>query len=585
MIKNSSASSAVTGTFVTPLKHTGEIVRFTGTVFIKNGIISNIVRHELKDSSIPEEVKKADWHITVKEPAVIYPGLADLHTHYDYNLLPIWQRPKKARIGWDNRFEWRACDEYAKQLKAPFRILQQQWNREFSSGGKVGDLFLFLSEIQAIAGGTTLLQEPDVIDKPERSVSGENNCLDDMDFDPSYCTYSFMEGTNGTVKRSHLLLRSTGCVDDLGIDDRDECKIRSEIQFFTPFELSKNSEGKVNDPTRIYPPQNTDDFTLTTNAAYEQFLDTLKGKIPRDEDSYGYLVHIAEGRSGCLKPGGRGMDGYSRKEFERLKKDVLECCKGARKDALKKHRLGIIHGCGIDLNKDEDFKFLKDNGISLIWSPVSNLLLYDDTPEFYNDLYRRNALNDVNLCLGSDWSPSGSKHVFDEGRFAADYLIGEGKVKSDDIRKDVFKMMTLNPAKLLGSKTGTIEAGMFADLFVLGEPKMYGAANSGDDIMSQFFCSDDSDTKLVIIGGNVIFGEHEYFDITGNESYQSMHSAEGSQYDKCVYVPKELNINLAEAMKSAQSKLKNIKISHFMACDDKEYARQIKMLRDKFIKS
>ena len=581
MLATSEKSFSITGTFVTPLKQTGEVVSFTGTVFAKNGVITDIKRHDL--DQIPEEVKQTDWHINIAPPSVIYPGLADLHTHYDYNLLPIWERPEKAECGWDNRFEWRGCPEYADQLKKEFFILKNNWNTQISSKNTVGDLFLFLSEIQAIAGGSTVLQEPDVIDKPEKS-NDENVCMCGCD-DEDLCgyTYSFMAGANDSMQRKHLLLRSTGCIDDLGVSAPAGSKINSEIQFFTPSEPTVNNQ--YNSLTNVYPPQDTSNWQVNENSAYKAFLAYLKGK-PNDDSKttppYSYLVHIAEGRSGYLK---QGVDGYSRHEFEKLKEDVNKIYKEGHKDALKNRRLGIIHGCGINLAADDDFGFVKNNGISIIWSPVSNLLLYDDTPSFYRDLRNRKALNEVNLCLGSDWSPSGSKHVFDESRFAADFLESKKAAPVDEIRKDVFKMVTLNPAKLLGSKTGTIETGMFADFFVLGEPNLYSYAN--DDILSQFFGSSDKDTKLVIIGGNVIFGEKEYFKASGTEDCQSMQAAEGCRYDKWVYVPKELNINLADAIKGAQNALAGtgIKVSRFMACDDEEYTNRIEILRDKFIKS
>jgi cytosine/adenosine deaminase-related metal-dependent hydrolase len=48
-------------------------------------------------------------------------------------------------------------------------------------------------------------------------------------------------------------------------------------------------------------------------------------------------------------------------------------------------------------------------GAKLVWSPLSNLLLYGQTALVYDALKAG-----VLVLLGTDWSPSGSRHLLDE---------------------------------------------------------------------------------------------------------------------------------------------------------------------------
>ena len=54
----------------------------------------------------------------------------------------------------------------------------------------------------------------------------------------------------------------------------------------------------------------------------------------------------------------------------------------------------------------EDFGILAEHGGSMVWSPLSNLLLYGETADV--GAARESG---VHIALGSDWSPSGSKSL------------------------------------------------------------------------------------------------------------------------------------------------------------------------------
>ena len=63
--------------------------------------------------------------------------------------------------------------------------------------------------------------------------------------------------------------------------------------------------------------------------------------------------------------------------------------------------------------KPEDFRVLGSLGGAMVWSPLSNLLLYGATADI------RAAVNaGVRIGIGSDWSPSGSKNLLGELKVA-----------------------------------------------------------------------------------------------------------------------------------------------------------------------
>jgi cytosine/adenosine deaminase-related metal-dependent hydrolase len=69
-----------------------------------------------------------------------------------------------------------------------------------------------------------------------------------------------------------------------------------------------------------------------------------------------------------------------------------------------------IHTAGL---LPEDFAVLARHGGAMVWSPLSNLLLYGATARL--DAARAAG---VRIALGSDWSPTGSKNLLGELKVA-----------------------------------------------------------------------------------------------------------------------------------------------------------------------
>ncbi len=136
----------------------------------------------------------------------------------------------------------------------------------------------------------------------------------------------------------------------------------------------------------------------------------------------------------------------------------------------------------------QDFEVLAKAGAGMVWSPLSNLLLYGKTADV-------GAARDagVLMALGPDWSPSGSKNLLGELKLAR--LVADGL--SDF---DVLAMATRNAAKILcwDKVLGTLEAGKRADLLVVR-----GADGDGH---GHLFTRNENDVELVVVNGTPRYG-------------------------------------------------------------------------------
>lgn len=118
-----------------------------------------------------------------------------------------------------------------------------------------------------------------------------------------------------------------------------------------------------------------------------------------------------------------------------------------------------IHAAGL---LPQDFAVLHAHGGSMVWSPLSNLLLYGDTARV---AAAREA--HVPIGLGSDWSPSGSKNLLGELKVA--WLYSHHVLADLFSPRDIVAMVTRDAAAILKwqSALGTLEPGKHADLCVI----------------------------------------------------------------------------------------------------------------------
>ena len=153
-------------------------------------------------------------------------------------------------------------------------------------------------------------------------------------------------------------------------------------------------------------------------------------------------------------------------------------------------RLAGIHCTGLE---PEDFRIFADRGGSMIWSPMSNLVLYGETADI-----AAAKENNVLISLGADWSPSGGKNLLEELKVARLVSDHAGGVFTD---RDLVRMVTSNPAKILGweNKIGSIEEGKKADFIVLRTFQM--------DPYEKLVRANEKNIILVVINGVPYYGQ------------------------------------------------------------------------------
>ena len=495
-----------------PLVLHGNIVGEDGAcamfyVLVENGKIT------YKGKDAPDSVPLGTNTIELAANQLVFPGLLNLHTHIEYNILPLWE----TKPDWDDRFEWRSSASYHQAIHCPLDYISQHW---IPMPGRPDLLVTYqlLSEMQALAGGTTTLQESQFLASEQE-------------------------------RRAHLLLRSTGVPEDLGLPESS--LIDSVIDFYTP-----------NPRLSGYPRQDTSGSIPEQTDCFAEFIRNL-GNIRAT------LAHLAEGRAGFL-PNRSRRDAYTRNEFTSFCRDIRQ--HDELRSRIQDAHVMLIHACGMDLRESGDLQFMVDYGMGMVWSPVSNLLLYDDT-------------NPIPLlpqakfptALGSDWSPSGSKNVWEEAKFAL-YFIQALRLPVEDPMKRLFAMVTTEAARSVGREgiLGRTDVGYLGDFFILEKP------SSSSDALEAFFQADDSHVVATIVGGFPVYGEESLVK-QFNLPYQRMPDEE--QPRGCTKVwcfPDSIHINLNSEIAEIDELLGEMKIqrSRLLSVVDVPYQRRIQELKE-----
>lgn len=224
-----------------------------------------------------------------------------------------------------------------------------------------------------------------------------------------------------------------------------------------------------------------------------------------------WMIHLAEGvRDQDRRPG----DTFSsRAEFETLR------AKGLLTDTTV-----IIHGTALE---PADFAAMRaapsvrtdgvtdGRGAKLVWSPLSNLVLYGKTTHVYDAI-----VAGVPVSLGTDWTPSGSRSLLHELKIADVALrdpriLGavrsqipafDGQHGDDALDRALADMVTRNPALALrwDDKVGSIEEGKIADLLLLRRT----APSSGRrSVYRELIDATDRNVELVLVGGRPRAGD------------------------------------------------------------------------------
>ncbi|HKY68329.1 MAG TPA: amidohydrolase family protein, partial [Acidimicrobiales bacterium] len=183
------------------------------------------------------------------------------------------------------------------------------------------------------------------------------------------------------------------------------------------------------------------------------------------------LLHLAE-----------GVDDAAREHFRALRIGTDEW-------AITPALCGI-HCAGL---RGRDWQIFRARGGSMVWSPLSNLLLYGGTADV-----ARARSEGLPIALGSDWSPSGSKNLLAELKVA--WLVSEARGGVFTPR-ELVAMVTATPARMLRWDTavGSLEPGKRADMVVVD--------GRGGDPYEHLIRARESAVTLVVIDGVPRYGQ------------------------------------------------------------------------------
>ncbi len=209
--------------------------------------------------------------------------------------------------------------------------------------------------------------------------------------------------------------------------------------------------------------------------------DSLATVVGRMVGGSGFIYHCSEGQLGS-----RVLRDYT----------DLEAAEG-----LLPTFIGI-HCCAVGAG--EWTKWAANNAGGVVWSPLSNIVLYAQTT-LIDDVRAQG----VRVCLGSDWGPSGTKNLLGEmkvARIAADrfgYSITDA---------DIVEMVTSNPGLLLERcwqrPIGRLVPGAFADVTVVrgrGRGKPW----------KRIVAATERDVALVVVDGVPRYGDEKLMGLAG----------------------------------------------------------------------
>jgi 5-methylthioadenosine/S-adenosylhomocysteine deaminase len=135
---------------------------------------------------------------------------------------------------------------------------------------------------------------------------------------------------------------------------------------------------------------------------------------------------------------------------------------------------------------------------TVVWSPFSNIWLYGDTTDVL--AARRHGHL---VCLGSDWSPSGTKNLLGELKVAA--LWNDEALAGALDARELGAMATANAgdalARCWGIDIGRLRPGAAADILVTTN-----RLSAGDDPHANLLRVDERNVRLVLVGGRPVLG-------------------------------------------------------------------------------
>ena len=151
----------------------------------------------------------------------------------------------------------------------------------------------------------------------------------------------------------------------------------------------------------------------------------------------------------------------------------------------------VIHGTAMDSSQ---FSQMASVNSELVWSPLSNLLLYGDT----TDVVAAHQAG-VSISISPDWGPSGSKNNLHELKVAD--MWNSNNLNGYFSNYQLVEMVTSNPADATGWApfVGRIKADLYADLVVID--------TFHEDPYRNLIEAIDADVALTVVQGKAVFGD------------------------------------------------------------------------------
>ena len=201
------------------------------------------------------------------------------------------------------------------------------------------------------------------------------------------------------------------------------------------------------------------------------------GEAQHMNDGDAFIYHLSEGTDASL------VDEYTK----------------IRDEHCLQPTFGAIHCTALG---QSNFTEWARHGGSVIWSPFSNLWLYRATTQV--DEAKKAGLR---VCLGADWSPSGSKNVLGELKVAD--MWNSGHLDHAFSAEELCAMVTCNPAEALGwsDRLGRLKEGLHGDVLV--------TTDRAGDPHRNLIESLERDVSFVAINGQPFYGTGELMAAAG----------------------------------------------------------------------
>lgn len=164
-----------------------------------------------------------------------------------------------------------------------------------------------------------------------------------------------------------------------------------------------------------------------------------------------------------------------------------------KKSGLVGTGLITIHNVGLT---EAQFKDMARQGAKMVWSPLSNFMLYGRTADI--SAARKAG---VEISLAPDWAPSGSKSILGELKIAD--LVNRHQLKGLFTDRELAEMVTRNPAQAMGwtDRVGQLAPGYLPDLVVLDD--------RADDPYRNLIEATEENIRLLTVRGEMLYGDQQ----------------------------------------------------------------------------